>query len=59
MLFSEAGLLAKQGRAKELWLTHFSPSLTDPEEYLEAVRRIFTNTIVGRDLLTKSINYAE
>lgn len=33
MMFSEAGLLAKQGSVKELWLTHYSPSLTKPEEY--------------------------
>ena len=59
MMFSEAGLLAKQGRVKELWLTHFSPSLTKPEEYIDAVRTIFTNTIAGKDLLTKTINYTD
>lgn len=59
MMFSEAGLLAKQGGAKELWLTHYSPSLTDPEEYIETVRTIFTNTLAGRDLLTKTIKYAD
>ncbi|TGE31822.1 ribonuclease Z [Desulfosporosinus sp. Sb-LF] len=59
MLFSEAGLLAKQGRAKELWLTHYSPSLTRPEDYIESARTIFTNTIVGRDLLTKTIKYID
>jgi ribonuclease Z len=59
MTFSEAGLLAKQGRVKELWLTHYSPSLTKPEEYIEVVRTIFTNTIAGRDLLTKTIMYTE
>ena len=59
MMFSEAGLLAKQGRAKELWLTHYSPSLTQPEEYLEAVKVIFTNTIAGRDLLTTTMKYTK
>ena len=59
MMFSEAGLLAKQGRAKELWLTHYSPSLTQPEEYLEAVKVIFTNTIAGRDLLTTTMKYVD
>lgn len=57
MMFFEAGLLAKQGSVKELWLTHYSPSLRDPEEYIETVRTIFTNTKVGRDLLIKSIKY--
>ena len=59
MMFSEAGLLAKQGRAEELWLTHYSPSLKDPEEYIETVRSIFTNSLAGRDLLIKTIKYAE
>lgn len=59
MMFSEAGLLAKLGKVKELWLTHYSPSLTRPEEYIEAVRTIFTNTIVGKDLLTKTIKYTD
>lgn len=57
MMFSEAGLLAKQGSVKELWLTHYSPSLTEPEKYIETVRTIFTNTVAGRDLLIKTIKY--
>ena len=59
MMFSEAGLLAKQGRAKELWLTHYSPSLTEPEKYIETVRTIFANTIAGKDLLIKSIQFTD
>lgn len=57
MMFLEAGLLAKQGNVGELWLTHYSPSLTEPEEYIESVRTIFANTIAGRDLLKKTIKY--
>jgi ribonuclease Z len=59
MLFSEASLLAKQGKVKELWLTHYSPSLIDPEEYIGNAQRIFKNIIVGKDQLTKSINYSD
>ncbi|KLU63679.1 ribonuclease Z [Desulfosporosinus acididurans] len=59
MMFAEAGLLAKRGKVKELWLTHYSPSLTKPEEHIEAVRAIFANTIVGKDLLTKTIKYTD
>ena len=32
MTFYEAAELAKETRVKELWLTHYSPSLTRPEE---------------------------
>lgn len=55
MTFSEAALLAKQGSVGELWLTHYSPSLTNPEGYIEAARTIFANTVAGKDLLTKTI----
>ncbi len=59
MMFSEAALLAKQGNVAELWLTHYSPSLTEPEKYIEPVRKIFANTVEGRALLTKTIKYKD
>lgn len=57
MMFSEAGLLAKQAKVKELWLTHYSPSLTEPEKFIDAVREIFTNVYLGTDLLKKSMKW--
>ena len=57
MMFLEAGLLARQGKVRELWLTHYSPSLIEPEEYIECVRTIFANTVKGEDLLKKTIKY--
>lgn len=59
MTFSEAALLAMQGNVEELWLTHYSPSLAEPEEYIDAVKTIFANTVAGRDLLAKTIKYKE
>jgi ribonuclease Z len=59
MMFSEAALLAKRGSAKELWLTHYSPSLEEPEDYIEATKAVFENTVAGRDLLTKTIKYVD
>lgn len=41
MTFYEAAALAKQANPKQMWLTHYSPSLTKPEEYMEEVRSIF------------------
>lgn len=57
MLFSEAAGIAKRSGSKELWLTHFSPSLRNPEEFLETARSIYPNTVIGRDLLTKTISF--
>jgi len=57
MTFSEAGIMAKQANVNELWLTHYSPSLTEPEEYIDMARSSFQNSVAGTDLLTKTIKY--
>lgn len=49
MTFYEAAQLAKDAEARELWLTHYSPSLNHPEEYIDEVRKIFPNTIAAKD----------
>lgn len=59
MLFSEAGLLASQGKVKEMWLTHYSPSVMEPEEYIESARAFFPNTKAGIDLLVSSLKFAD
>ncbi|WP_139902081.1 ribonuclease Z [Clostridium thermarum] len=59
MLFSEAATIAKEGKAGELWLTHFSPSLSNPENYIENATKIFNNTIIGRDRLTKTLTFKD
>ena len=38
-----------KAQVKEMWLTHFSPSLVHPEEYMDGVREIFPNSYVGKD----------
>lgn len=55
MIFSQAAAVAAQSRSRELWLTHFSPALADPEAALPAVRRIFPRTQAGRSLLSRSL----
>lgn len=57
MIFSEAAILAKKCGAHELWLTHYSPSLKDPEAFVGVARDIFANTVPGRDLLKKSLQF--
>lgn len=57
MIFSEAAELAKKGNVKELWLTHYSPAVTDPEEHIESARSIFPNTKAGYDRLTATISF--
>lgn len=49
MTFIEAGKLAKEANVKELWLTHYSPSLVRPEEFMPDVREIFAAAKPGKD----------
>ncbi len=49
MTFYDAARLAKAAQAKELWLTHYSPSLIRPEEYMADTRAIFANAKAGTD----------
>jgi ribonuclease Z len=58
MTFREAARLAKQARARQLVLTHFSPSVVEPESFVENAREVFPETLVGRDHLTLSLRFA-
>ena len=57
MLFSEAAKLAKDGQVQRMWLTHYSPALSEPEEYLENATEIFENTVLGYDGITETIMF--
>lgn len=49
MTFKEAAHLAEQAQPKEMWLTHYSPSLVRPAEYMDTVTEIFENAKAGKD----------
>ncbi len=49
MTFYEAADLAFRAGARELWLTHYSPSLIRPEDYMQEVRKIFPNAVAAKD----------
>ncbi|MEG2122916.1 MAG: ribonuclease Z [Clostridium sp.] len=59
MTFYEAAKLAKTAEPKEMWLTHYSPSLTRPEEFLDKAREIFPRTKTARDGWTAEIGFDE
>lgn len=59
MTFREAAELAKAARARQLVLTHFSPSLVEPEAYLDNAAEVFPSTLVGHDHLTLSLHFPE
>lgn len=59
MMFYEAANLAKEAGVKEMWLTHYSPSMAHPEPYMKAVKKIFPNAIAGKDGMSKDLLFDE
>ena len=49
MTFTEAAAIAKKARPAKMWLTHYSPSLLHPEEYMQSVWNIFPAASPGKD----------
>lgn len=59
MTMKEAACLAKKADVKEMWLTHFSPSLVRPEEYMSGIREIFPDSFVGKDGKSVDLQFEE
>lgn len=57
MTMYEAARLADKAQPKEMWLTHYSPSLTKPEEFMDAVRKIFPRTKAAKDGYTAELEF--
>ena len=49
MTMYEAAGLAKAADVKAMWLTHYSPSVNRPEEYIDKIREIFPRTKAATD----------
>ena len=59
MMFQEAAKLAASAEVKELWLTHYSPSLPKPEFYMDEVQKIFENAHPGKDGKSVELGFEE
>lgn len=59
MTFYEAAHLAKKAKVKEMWLTHYSPSLTRPEDYMHEVKKIFPDAVAAKDGRTAELVFSE
>jgi ribonuclease Z len=59
MMIAEAAYLARDAEVKQLWLTHYSPSLVRPEDYMEQVTEIFPNAFPGKDAKSMELNFEE
>lgn len=59
MTFYEAAKVARDAGVNELWLTHFSPSMTGHKRYMKAVCEIFPQAKLGEDGKFLELDFAE
>lgn len=59
MTFYEAAELAKMAEVAEMWLTHYSPSLTRAENYMDEVHKIFPAASLGKDGRSVELEFEE
>ena len=59
MTFTEAARIARKAAPKQLWLTHYSPSLIRPDDYMDPVRNIFPESVAARDGRTLTLVFED
>ena len=59
MTFAQAATVAAKANVKQLWLTHYSQMITDPQDYLHNATAIFANTICGHDGLSTTLRFED
>ncbi len=59
MTFKEAAQIAAKAQPAEMWLTHYSPSLVRPDDYLDKAKCIFAKTKTARDGWSKTLMFEE
>jgi len=59
LTFAEAATIAKDAAAGTLWLTHFSPSIANPEEFRSFATDIFSAVEIGFSGLTASLRFRD
>lgn len=55
--FMETAKMAKDANVSELWLTHFSPSMKNPDIFINNAKCMFENVRIGKDLMGKSLKF--
>lgn len=59
MTMYEAAETARDAGVRELWLTHYSPSMVRPEDYMKDVRKIFPASYAGKDGKSVTLTFPE
>ncbi len=59
MMFAEAAKIAAEAQVEEMWLTHYSPSLLYPENYMKETKKIFPNSLAGKDRMSCTLEFRD
>ncbi len=59
MMITEAAQIARDAGVREMWLTHYSPSMTHPEEFETQVKKVFPQTVFGKDGMTTELVFED
>lgn len=59
MIFAESALIGVTSRARQLWLTHFSPALPFPEQYRAEADRIYPGVVLGKEMLSTTLAFPD
>ncbi len=59
MTFYEAARMARDAKVKEMWLTHYSPSLVNPKDFMDDTRKIFPAAIAAKDGRSVELKFSE
>jgi len=59
MTYREAAELAKGGRVRALLLTHFSPAMLEPNEFIHNAKAVFENTLIGEDRMKMTLCFRD
>ena len=59
MMMQESAEIAKNANVKQLWFTHYSPSMHDPWIYEEMVQQIFPQAVISKDGERIDLSFSE
>ncbi len=59
MTMQEAAALAVKAQPKEMWFTHYSPSMTNPKPYMDEISKIFPRAKAAKDGWSIDLGYEE
>lgn len=59
MTMYEAAEIAAKADVGEMWLTHYSPSLVRPAQYMDKVREIFPRAVAAKDRMETVLKFED